>query len=288
MIDGYEREVQGWRERRLAALTGPEGWLSVVGLTWLSEGRNSFGSDPGNDVVLPEGRAPARLGWLEVAGGRATLHADPSAGVTHGGRPVSDLELRDDADGRPTVLRLGSLSMHLLSRDGRLGLRVKDREAAARSAFAGIASYPVDARWCIEGRFEPNDPPGRASVATVLDVTETYLLPGMAAFDAGGGTHRLETFLERPGSDYLVVFSDATNGTETNPGGRFLYVRPPGPDGVVVLDFNRAYNPPCVFTPHATCPVPPPGNRLPFPVTAGELRYPPVEATPEAEHQLDN
>jgi uncharacterized protein len=280
MIDRYEREVQEWRERRLAALTGPEGWLSVVGLAWLDEGRTTVGSDPSNDVVLPEGGAPARLGWVDVAGGRATLHADPSAGLLHAGQPVSDLELEDDAGGRPTILRLGPLAMHLIARDGRLALRIKDREAPARLAFAGIRHYPVDRRWRFEGRFEPNDPPRTASVPTVLDITERYVLPGMVAFDFDGRTHRLEAFLERPGSDYLLAFADLTNGDDTYPGGRFLYVRPPGPDGGVVVDFNRAYNPPCVFTPHATCALPPPQNRLPFPVLAGELRYRPEEAAP--------
>ena len=143
----------------------------------------------------------------------------------------------------------------------------------ARQAFRGIESYPVDARWRLEGRFEPYDPPKRMVVPDALDRGQQEVIPGAVAFDVGGATYRIDVFDEEGTEDLFLVFGDLTNRNETFGGGRYLYTPPPGADGRVVVDFNRAYNPPCVFTPFATCSLPPPQNRLPIRIEAGEKRY---------------
>src|SRR5687767_1119002 len=155
---GYEQEIDRWHARRIASLTGPDGWLSLVGLHWLHEGTNTIGSDPAGDVVLRQTKAS--LGVIEVADGRAVLRAIEGAGLTHEGGDVRELPLVDDHHGTPTVIRLGSLSFFVINREGRLGLRVKDAESPTRRAFKGIDRFPVDPRWRVEASYEAFDPPG--------------------------------------------------------------------------------------------------------------------------------
>jgi len=273
----HEQEVERRRAGRLRRLTSPDGWLSLVGLEWLHEGPNSIGSDPGSDVLLPAGKAPARLGTIDLRGRQATLQTDPDAGLEHDGGPVrTSLELRDDADGaEPSVVALGSLSFHLIRREGKLAVRVRDSESTARDEFRGIEHFPVDSRWRIDARFEPYDPPGVARAPTILGSEETYAVPGRLSFRVLDGNLWLEPFLEPGVTDLFVVFGDLTNRSDTYEGGRYLYADPPGPDETVVLDFNRAYNPACVFTPYATCALPLPQSRLPIRVEAGEKGYRP-------------
>jgi uncharacterized protein (DUF1684 family) len=266
-------DVERWRTGRLASLTGPDGWLTLVGLWWLKDGENPIGSDPSNAVVLPAGKSPPRLGSIEVVRGTASANLRPDAGVTRDGESVSSLQLRDDSHSTPTILRMGSLSFCVIEREGDLAVRVKDSESPTRTGFLGIEHFPVDRRWRLWARFEANDPPEHAQVQTVLGRQVTYLMPGALAFELDGLAHRLEVFLEEDESDLFVVFGDLTNGDSTFGGGRYVYTHPPDDDGVVLIDFNKAYNPPCVFTSYATCPLPLPQNHLPIRVEAGEKRY---------------
>lgn len=268
---GYEPRIDTWHTRRVALLTGPDGWLSLVGLHWLRDGANSIGSDPASDVVIPQTKA--NLGVIEVADGRAVLRAVEGTGLTHEGRDVRELPLEDDVHGAPTVVRLGSLRFFVINREGRLGVRVKDAESPARQTFRGIERFPVDPRWRVEAAFERFDPPRTMSVPNVLGFSETMSVPGVLRFQLEGQDCSLIAFVEEPGPDLFIVFGDRTNGQETYGGGRYLYASPPGDDGVAVVDFNKAYNPPCVFTPFATCVLPLPENRLSIRVQAGEKRY---------------
>jgi uncharacterized protein (DUF1684 family) len=275
------REVERWRARRIAGLTGPNGWLSVVGLAWLHEGPNSLGGDPANDVVLPGDGVPARIGLLDVRDGRAVANLLPGSRVTGpNGAGVERLVLEDDSEEAPTILRVGTVSVHIIQREQRLAVRMRDSASEARRTFQGIEHYPVDIRWRFEARFEPYEPGRFAAVPTVLGQDETYRVPGALAFEHGGALHRLDAFLEHDDDDLFVVFGDRTNRTETYQGGRFVYAPKADEHGIVALDFNRAYNPPCVFTPYATCPLPLARNRLPLPVEAGEKRYPWTDLSP--------
>jgi len=268
----YERELEEWKAKRLAGLKSEDGWLTLIGLFWLREGENRFGSDPSNEIVLPEGKFPPFAGTLHLAGGAVRLEAKPDAGIRSGGQPVTALDLRSDADGPPTVLELGSLSFHVVRRGERLGLRVKDRENPARAEFKGTDYYPPQRKWLVTARFEPYDPPKRVPILNVLGMETEETAPGALAFEVDGREYRLQALREKGNEQLFIIFADQTSGKETYGAGRYLYADPPGADGRVRLDFNRAYSPPCAFTRYATCPLPPAQNRLPLRIEAGE-RY---------------
>ncbi len=279
MSTPYEQEIDAWQRARVERLRSPEGWLSLVGLWWLHPGTNTIGSAEGNDVVLPSREIAAEAGTIELGpDGRAVLHADPAAGFRHRSQPVTTLEMRADPAEGLTRIRAGSISFHLIRREDMLAVRVRDRDRPARVGFDGIRCYPIDPAWRVDARLEPDPDRREVIVPAVAGPGERYVIAGTAAFEAPNapGEHRLIAFEEKPGEDLFFVFGDATNVAETYPGGRFMYMPPPAPDdaeGRMVLDFNQAYNPPCVFTEFATCPVPLPANRLKFRIEAGELRY---------------
>jgi uncharacterized protein (DUF1684 family) len=283
----WEEEVAAWKQTRFERLQRPDGWLTLVGLGWLKAGDNSIGSDPKSAVVLPAGKAPARLGTLHLAGAGAeakvTFVAEHGVAVTHGGAAVSTLALVSDADAKadegPTVLEYGTLSFYAIRRGDRLGMRVKDSAAATLAAFHGLDYYPLDRKWLIAGRFEPATEVKAIPIPNALGFDEPILSPGHVVFTLEGHEHRLLALDDTGDGRLFLVFGDKTNGKETYGGGRFLYTDPPQ-DGKVVLDFNRSYNPPCVFTPYATCPLPPRENRLPFRVEAGEKSFAGHDARP--------
>ncbi|HEX5396662.1 MAG TPA: DUF1684 domain-containing protein [Candidatus Limnocylindria bacterium] len=269
----HEAAVWADRERRLEWLRRPEGWLTLVGLTWLHDGDNRVGAGSEADVVLPATDLPALAGTVVVRGGDASFVPALEAGVTHDGEPLAGaLALVDDLDGEPTRLALGTLRFHLIRRGDRLGIRVRDRAAPALAAFRGIEYFPIDASWRITARFERT--PGRT--ISVPDVTGEVLdepSPGSVVFERDGHEQRLDALQDTDDGALFLVFGDATNGRETYGGGRFLYTDAPSADGSVVADFNLAYNPPCVFSPFATCPLPWAQNRLAVRIEAGERAY---------------
>jgi uncharacterized protein (DUF1684 family) len=287
MVDtAYRDSVERWRAGRLERLISPEGWLSLVGLWWLHDGSNTVGSSSDSDVVLPTAVAAPLVGRIVVVssgqgghGGAAqvVLQAEPDGGLLFQGKPFETLALGEGAhDAPPTRVRVGSVSFHLIRREDQLAVRVRDRDAPARRRFVGIGHYPVDERWRIRARFDPVTEAREVVVPAAAGPGERYDVPGTVEFEtpnAPGALHRLTAFLEAPDEDLFFVFGDATNRGETYGGGRFLYTPQPDGDGSVDLDFNRAYNPPCVFTPHATCPLPLPENRLGVRIEAGELAY---------------
>jgi hypothetical protein len=267
----YEQEVEAWAAERAARLRSPEGWLSLVGLAWLAAGENVVGSAPDAAVRLPDG-APPVVGRLRLEGSSVTFVPAPGANVSVDDQPVTGLRtLVSDAAGAPTVLAVGSLRLHVIERGGRFAVRTKDREAELLRRFAGIERFPIDPSWRLEASFAPHEDPRAATVPVpdVLGQVTESPSPGIVTFRRAGREHRLVALEGGDDGSLFLVFGDATNGDTTYGGGRFLYTEPP--DGArVVVDFNRAYNPPCVFTPWATCPLPPPGNRLELAIAAGE------------------
>jgi hypothetical protein len=187
-----------------------------------------------------------------------------------GGRPVTTMTLRSDAEGEPTVVKHGSVSFYLIKRGERLGVRIKDSRNPALLAFHGIDSYPIDLKWRFDARFDASPAGKTISVPNILGSVEQEKSPGAVVFELEGKELRIGAVTESGTEDLFLIFGDQTNGVETYGGGRFLYAAPPDKNGRVVLDFNKAYNPPCVFTPYATCPLPPTQNRLPIRIEAGE------------------
>jgi uncharacterized protein len=266
----YRAEVAAWRREREERLKAQDGWLSVVGLFWLEEGTQGMGRDRANEIVLPAG--PPQAGVLERRGALTRVRLAEGLNATVNGKPAAgEVELKaDDADAAD-VLAFASLQMFVIKRGERYGLRVKDAESPARRSFAGLRWFPVDEGYRVRGRFVPADTPRTLAIPNVLGQVEAMTSPGHVVFTLGGRELRLSPVLERGETKLFFIFRDETAGHETYPAGRFLYADPPQ-DGTGVLDFNRAYSPPCAFTDFATCPLPPPENRLPLRIEAGERR----------------
>jgi uncharacterized protein len=263
----HAASVEAWRAERYRRLRNEVGWLTLVGLGWLKPGENRIGSADDADVVLPGG--PSLAGTVSVAD-----DGIPTAdGVfLHEGAPARNLQLTSDLDGEPTLLELGALRLCVIDRGGRLAIRTWDTESAARTEFDGIDHWQVDPAWRLAARLEPT-PGRRVEIPDVLGATESEVSPGDLVFEVNGEAQRLQALPGGDAGELWLVFGDATNGIETYGGGRYLYTDPPDTDGAVVVDFNRSYNPPCVFSPYATCSLPWPENRLPIRIEAGERAY---------------
>lgn len=268
----YSREIESWRNQRLERLQSPNGWLSLVGLEWLKPGISKVGSASDNDVVIAS--APAHLGSIEWNGDKVSITLDEASRATIDGKVLTSAELLDDAHENPTTIAFGSVSFYLIDRaGGKKGLRIKDSEAKTRSGFLGIDAYPVDPSWRVEAKWVAFDPPHTLEIPNVLGTIDKMPVPGKAVFEHGGTTFELLPVLESDDADELFfIIADKTSGKETYGAARFVYSAMPK-DGKVVIDFNKAYNPPCAFTPFATCPLAPPENRLGVAVTAGEKKY---------------
>jgi uncharacterized protein len=267
----YTKQIETWRAQRVERLKAPNGWLSLIGLPWLKEGVNKVGSAKDNDVVLTKG--PAHLGAITLKGGKATivLHADADATID--GKKIAAAELLDDSHEQPTTVAFGTANFYVIDRSGKKGLRVKDSEAQTRTAFTGIDYFPIDPSWRVEAKWEPYQPAHTLDIPTVLGTVDKMPVPGKAVFERGGKKYELLPVLEdKDAKELWFIFADGTTSKQTYGSGRFLYADMPK-DGKLVIDFNKAYNPPCAFTPYATCPLAPPENRLALPVTAGEKKY---------------
>lgn len=267
----YTAEVLAWRAERLARLTAPDGWLTLIGLHFLKEGGNTVGSGADNDVILARG--PARLGTVTLApdGAVSLAVADGVEALVAGARQRRvELAWRDAAN--PTIVSVGTLSLLVIDRSDRKALRVKDSASERRTHFAGLDYFPIDPSWRIEARWVPFAKSRLVPITNLLGQTSPGVVPGKAVFEREGRTYELLPLDEGPDQPLFFVIADATSGKETYPAARFVYAERPR-DGVIVLDFNRAYNPPCAFTPFATCPLPPKENRLPIAVRAGEKNY---------------
>jgi uncharacterized protein (DUF1684 family) len=269
----FSQQTQQWQGKRLANLTAPSGWLSLIGLEWLKDGANRVGSASDNDIVLKAG--PAHLGVVTLSkDGALHIVLDKNSGATIDGKPISEGDLVDDmraGDGSPTTVAFGSANFFVIDREGRKALRVKDSNAETRTHFLGLDYFPTDPSWRIVADWVPFDPPQELEIGSVLGTINKEKVPGKAVFHRDGHTYELMPIQEEPDSLFFVI-ADRTSGRETYGAARFLYAELPK-DGKVVLDFNRAYNPPCAFTPYATCPLAPPENRLDLAVTAGEKKY---------------
>lgn len=265
-------EHRAWQKARLERLIAPDGWLTLVGLHWLPANPNglSIGAGAGNDLRLRAG--PERLGVLAWQDGQLRLEQLQQLPDNLSTDPESTLWTGDA--GLPARLEYGPWSVELIERDGRLALRERHADAQTRSGFAGLEAYPADSQWRLVARFLAHEPPRTMRMSTVAGVDDLMANPGVLLFELDDVTYTLEALQFEGGEQLFIVFADRSSGRTTYGGGRFVYTDLPDQQGRVLLDFNRAYNPPCVFTDYSTCPLPPPGNRLDLEITAGE-RLPP-------------
>lgn len=270
--EDYVASVRKWQAERLKRLDSDTGWLTIAGFYWLKAGDNAFGSDSSNAVVLPVG--PARAGTIHVVEGEGGVRIDigPADGtaLTLNSQPVTGRTPFYEEGGEEIVAGLGRVAFWIIPRAGTFAVRIRDPESPLRKSFPGIDTYPIDPAYRVQGRLEAR--PRQVLVPNIMGYEDSLLTPGPVRFTLGGETVELFPVIEDAADTVLFfIFEDATSGIETYGGGRFLYsgLRP---DGTAVLDFNKAYNPPCALNPFATCPLPPAENRLSVAVRAGEKR----------------
>ena len=268
-LGDYQRSVSDYRASREARLKADNGWLTVVGLHWLKEGENRVGSDAGLEVVLPVS-VPKHVGAITLKNGKARFTPAGSS-VVFKGKPVAAMDLKPDTEKDYDILSSGSVNFYLIQRENRFGIRVKDNQSQARQHFTGLKWYPIDPSWRVRAKFVPWDKPRVITFDTEVGVKEQDESPGYVKFKREGKEYRLVPVND--GDDLWFVMRDGSSGKTTYAASRFLYVPKPSKDGFVDLDFNRAENPPCVFTAYATCPLPPMENRISLAVTAGEMMY---------------
>ena len=279
--NAWKTDLLAWRAQEAKDLQDPNGWLTLIGLEWLKPGDNSFGSAKSNALVVPAQAAP-NFGIVRLTGDTLQLLA-PSDGypkglLVDGAAPANPQTLAADTSGHPSKITLGSVTITVIHRGDRYGLRIKDSKAAARLQFHGLKWYPPNEAYRVHAKWIPYNPPHHVPVPTILGTEVVSDVPGAAEFTLDGKTMRLEPIMESPeDKELFFILRDTTSKTETYGAGRFLYTDLPDhgltQPGEVWLDFNRAENPPCAYTPYATCPLPPPQNRLQVAIPAGQQRY---------------
>lgn len=274
----YRRQLDAWHRHRIELLRGENGWLNLAGLFWLKEGINTVGGDPGNDLAFPDEKAPALLGTLRRTGGTVTFEATPGELIRANGELILTPTIIYQTGGvTPVTLQYGSLRWFVIKRGDRYAVRLRDLDSPYLKLFRGIDRFPADDTYRVKARLERPAEPRTIPIVDVTGQTSQQPLAGTLVFELGGKTHRLDAVGE--GQDKLfVLFGDATNAHETYGSGRFLYADRPvrsgdSGDELTTLDFNQSINPPCAFTPFATCPLPPAQNRLAIRIPAGEKRY---------------
>ena len=261
----YAREIESWDQRRLEGLRGRDGWLNLAGLFWLNEGTNTFGADPSNNIVFPGESTPRFIGCFILDSGLVIMKANKGMNTRYQGQPVENILMETGSN--PVTIRLNNLEWFVIQRGDRYAIRLRDLSHPNIDKLRAIERYPADPSWRITARFISYDQPVTMKIPTVIGTIEEAVCHGYLEFRYGGRKHRL---LPTGDSGKLfLVFADVTSGDETYGGGRFLQPETLA-DGSVIIDFNKEYNPPCAFTPYATCPMPTRENVLPFPVTAGE------------------
>lgn len=278
----FLNDNQAWRIARHSQLVQADGWTSLVGLHWITLKAHYVGSSATSGMRLAVG--PPRLGLLQRERGRVWLTPEPGVDLRVDGRPVSGrTELHSDRSAEPTVITFddGKGAISLLSRGEHHALRVRHADAPSRADFAGLDYWPVSRQWAIQARFVPHQPARTLEVVDMAGMSSTLANPGQLVFERDGQTHALEA-IGNPDGSLLLILADRTSGHGSYAAGRYIDVPAPDAQGQVLLDFNRAYNPPCAFTPYATCPLPPQGNRLGLAIEAGEKAYSPRAAAASA------
>jgi len=277
--EAHRAEILQWRAERLERLKAPYGYLSLAGLFWLNEGSSSIGSATDNDFVFPAKSAP-HIGELQTSPEGVVLIVDPDADVRHGENQVASILISDDTTDSPVTLTHGTLAWTVIKRDERFALRLRDFEHPGIDAFPPLEYFPVDPTLRLTATLRRYDEPRVVDVDTVIEgLGYRPESPGRVAVEMNGTVHDLEAYAS--GDSQFYGCGDATTGHETYPAGRFVYSAVPGKDGTTVLDFNKAYNPPCAFNDFATCPVASQRNRLAIRIEAGETFDPAVHSIPD-------
>jgi uncharacterized protein (DUF1684 family) len=263
----YREEMSNWRMDRLERLKSPDGWLNLIGLLWIKNGVNTFGSDSSNNLIFPA-EAPAKAGIISLKDSIVTIHFNNNEGVLIDDQPSKDCELFADITNHQTHVQLGRYAFTIIKRGNKYGIRLRDMESPLLGHLDSIPAFPVSAKWRVKAKLEKFTGPKSFEVNTVIGIPEIYKAPGKLLFKLNGKDCSLIPFNED--DHYFIIFGDETSSIATYPAGRFLNAGKVDSTGYTALDFNKATNPPCAFTPYATCPLPLRDNILSLKVEAGE------------------
>lgn len=268
----YHTEIEAWHAHRIEQIKAADGWLNLIGLFWLEAGNNTFGTGEKNQVVFPDSTIEEQAGFFRVHDGRVEMHVNPgTTWHTVRGDSASPVIVFHPDSAKQLQVENGRIAWTIIRRDGKFGVRVRDLTLRGVRSFQGIERYPIDPTYRIEATFTPTA--GKTiEITNIIGQTTPQFSPGTLTFSWKEKEYQLDV-LEGGNQEYFVIIADETSGKETYAGGRYLYVRHADEQGKTVIDFNKAYNPPCVFTPYATCPLPPRQNVLPFSILAGEKLY---------------
>ena len=270
--DTYITELQIWRGEMDSSLREENGWLALYDLIWLEDGSHSIGSDPQNQIILPGHSSPPFLGRIDLFTGNVSFHSGGDYPIQLNGHPIQETELVPDTADEPGYLEIGALRMVVIQRGTKTGLRIWDNQRSERTSFPGRVWYPSQKDYRIQADFTINSSGSTLEIPNILGGSEQEVPLGSLNFTLMGKDLRLQA-LDGGNGRLFILFKDLTTGSETYPGGRFLRSEQASADSVV-LDFNRAYNPPCAFTSYATCPLPPDENTLEIAIEAGERYFP--------------
>jgi uncharacterized protein (DUF1684 family) len=272
--DPYLADIAKFREAREAALKTDTGWLTIAGLFFLTKPETTFGSDVANDIVLPAG-APPRAGTFTLRDGKVSVRAVPGVSFVLNGKSITGAELKSDGSGPPDRIELQDLALWVHESGERLAIRLRDRNNRLRREFTGLKWYAVKQAYRVDAEYLPFETAKTMQIPNILGDIDTMVSPGTVAFSLDGQRLQMVAIVDPDHPKELwFIFRDLTTGKETDPAARFLYTPMPE-NGKVTLDFNRAQNPPCAYNAFATCPLPPPENRMPVRVEAGERIYEP-------------
>ncbi len=259
-IKAYALEMNEWQKSRFNTLNASDGWLALVGLQWLEPGENYLGRAEGNSIILQHEEAPDYVGTLIWEGDSVWLR--DTAG---------EQQLMFAPDTEAPILHYGTLNFFVIKREPLMGIRIRDSQSPVLRAFQGTDFYPINPEWRKVANFVPYPTGKELQIQNIIGIVEKQICPGYLEFKHEGKTFTLDVIPE--GDQYFIIFGDATNGEETYGAGRYMYTSLPDENNKVILDFNKSYNPPCVFTDYATCPLPPPQNVFRIPIQVGELMY---------------
>jgi uncharacterized protein (DUF1684 family) len=263
----YHKAIETWQQQRVEELKAEDGWLNLTGLFWLKEGKNTFGCGKQNECIFPVGTIAEEAGYFERVGNIVNIVIYKSVVATINNQPITQALIYHSDSLKEVMVAISNLRFHIISRGDKLGVRLRYLNNPSLSTFKGISHYTIDSSWRIQALFTPSS--DSISITNILGQETKQRSPGSISFKIAHNIYKLDV-LEGNEQAYFILFGDATNKHETYGAGRFIYITKPDMLGNTVIDFNKAYNPPCAYTPYATCPLPPKQNILLLKIEAGE------------------
>ena len=268
----HKKETEFWHVQRLNKLKAPDGWLNLAGLFWLKSGENSFGSGVTNDLVFPKGKIPEKSGVIVLKDGEVSVFPAKGIELLLSGNHFEGGKIYPVDSGTVVYLSHQSLRFTIIRRNERFGVRLRDDDMLLEKSLEGLQRYPIDIEFRAEATLIGGTENDSIDITNVLGQQIRQKSGGRFSFKLFEMDFELTT-IDEGTSELFIVFGDKTTGKGTYGGGRFLYIPKPDQNGKTIIDFNRAINPPCVFTEFATCPLPPAYNKLALAIEAGEKDY---------------